>query len=364
MKLNALIGQSRFIVGPNRRDVPLLLPPIEFGNVLPIELRAWTETANGEFVAEDLSTYQISLLLGKPNSRAALGFWQLTTTVGTSKPIKSRATAQEVQSAMTGALSPCIVEGGEGSYIVTLIQPGVWALPSASFQGNTLSNVLVFQITPGTTQTPAQYRIEVLEVAPARIVPANWTTGNTTPVNAFTQTSGRLWSLALSPDVDNGFFNLTIDGVTTDLISFNGGAYNIAVALSAAGKPAQVAPDNLGRYWVNFSQNVTVASTGGNLVILPFSQGNLDLTSTGVRELLDGLQFADVKLSVILVKDGTTITCASADVMLTMPVNQPATITIDAPLMAGLTFAVSDDQTILHVYQNGILIGDCPLQAP
>lgn len=365
MRLDALIGQTRFIVGPGRQDTPLAFPPLEFGNVIPVDLHMWRESADGSLVAVDLSTYQITLLLGKANSRAALGFWQLTTTAGTSLAITSRAEKEAVQTALQhGAFTACIVEGGNGSYIVTLARPGIWALPSATFQGNTLSNVLVFQITPGTATTPAQYRVEVLEVAPARIIPANWSAGDTTPVNTFTQTSGRLWSLVLSPFVDNGFFTLTVDGTTTDFVDFSGGSYSIALALAAAGKPANVIPNGSGGYWVKFLVNVTAASVGGELVILPFSQGNLDLTSTGVRELLDGLQFTDVKLAVILVKDGQTGTVASADVMLTMPVNQPAMITIDAPQMAGLTFAISDNETHLLVYQNGVLIGSVPLEAP
>jgi len=361
MKLNALFGQSRFITGPGTPDAPLFLPPLEFGNVLPIELRAWREGADGLLSAVDLSDYQITLWVGKPNSRPTLGYWQIATTYGTSNAIASRATKEEVEAALVPAFASCTVEGGNGSYIITLADSGVWTLPTATFQGNTLSNVLVFEITPGTTETPAQYRVEVLEVAPARIVPANWTAGDTTPVSTFTQVSGLLWQLVLSSMADNGFFTLTVDTVTTEFIDYAGGAYAISVALSAINKAATVVPDGTGGYWVKFAATVGAASVGGNLVILPFSEGNLDLTSTGIRELLDGLQFTDVKLCVLLVKDGQTETVASADVMLTMPVNQPATITVDAPQMAGLTFAISDDEAYLEVYQNGVLMGSVAL---
>lgn len=365
MKLNALFGESRFIVGPGQVDAPLFLPPLEFGNVLPIELRAWRKASDGSLYAQDLADYQISLLLGKANSRPTLGFWQLTTTAGTSLSIASRATAEEVQTALQGgAFTACTVEGGNGSYIVALDSGGVWALPTATFQGNTLSNVLVFQISPGTAGTPAQYRIEVLEVAPARTIPANWSAGSTTPANTFTLVSGKLWQLVLDPAVDNGFFTLTVDGDTTGFIDYASGSYGISVELAAASHGATVSPNGTGGYWVLFEDTVTTATVGGNLVILPFSEGNFDLTSSGVRELLDGMQFNDVKLTVILVKDGQTETVATADVMLTMPVNQPATITIDAPQMAGLTFAISDDEAYLEVYQNGDLIGTVALSAP
>lgn len=361
MNLNALIGESRFIVGQGRPDAPLHLPPFEFGNVCPIQLRAWKKSLDGSLIAEDLSTYDITLLVGPPNTRPTLGFWQVTTTFGPSRAISSRASAEDVSVALGDTFGPVVVTGGNGSYIVTLIAPGVWVLPTATFQGNTLSGVLVFEITPGTADTPAQYRIEVLEVAPARIIPENWSAGNTVPANTFTQVSGKLWKLILSPLVDNGFFTLTVDGVTTKFLNFCGGVQNIEVALSTVGRPADIAPDGTGGYWVSFINSVTTASVGGNLVILPYSTGNLDLSSTGIRELLDGLQFAPVKLSVVLVKDGQVETVAVADVMLTMPINQPATITIDAPQMAGITFSFSDDGAYMEVWKDGEHIADVAL---
>lgn len=365
MKLNALFGESRFVVGPGQADAPLFLPPMEFGNVLPIELQAWRKAADGTLCAVDLADYEITLLLGKANSRPTLGFWQLSTTAGTSLFMDSRATKEEVQTALQGgAFTACTVDGGNGSYVVSVNAGGAWTLPTATFQGNTLSNVLVFEITPGTADTPAQYRIEVLEVAPARTVPANWIAGNTTPASTFVQVSGNLWQLTLDPAVDNGFFTLTIDGDETEFIDYAGGAYAVVVALAVADKAATINPNGTGGYWVKFEDTVTTASVGGNLVILPFSQGNLDLTGSGVRELLDGLQFNDVKLTIILVKDGQTETVASADIMLTMPVNQPATITIDAPEMAGLTFAISSGKDYLEVYINGTHTYDIPLNAP
>ncbi len=364
MKLNILLPENRFIVSEGRPDAPVYLPPLTFGDVIPIELRAWRKTQSGDLAAVDLADYQISLWVGKPNQRPTLGFWQLTTVFGASRAIPVRASNEEVATALGDTFGEVTVTGGNGSYIVTLVAVGVWALPTATFQGNTLSSVLVFEITPGTTETPAQYRVEVLEVAPARVIPENWTEGDTDPVSTFTQTSGKLWELVLSEFADNGFFTLVVDDTETDFIDFSADAYNIAVALAAIGETATVVPNGTGGFWVKFADVVTTATVGGNLVILPFSEGNLDLTSTGVRELLDGLQFNSAKLSVLLVKDGQTITAASIDAMLQMPVNQPATISIDSPQMAGLSFAVSDDGAYLHVYENGEWLYDIPLNAP
>lgn len=365
MNLNILQDKGRFIVSSSRLDSPLQIAPFIFGDLVPIELHSYRETARGTLIAVDLASYQITLQLGPSNVRPSLGFWQLSTTEGTTPFISSRAYPEEVERAMRDAFGSNVeVEGGQGSYVVTVGSAGVWALPTATFQGATLSDVVIFQISPGTATTPAQYRIEVLEVAPARIIPDDWTAGDVTPSNSFTQTNGKLWHLVLDTAIDNGFFTLTIDAVTTGFISPLAGSYDIEIALSEAGKPAQVEDDGTGGFWVSFVSTVTAASVGGNLVILPFSEGVLDLTGSGVRELLDGLQSVPVKLSVVLVKDGQTITAASADVMLEMPINQPAVITIDAPQMAGLTFAISDDGAYMRVYQSGNLISEVLLNSP
>ena len=362
MNLNILEDEGRFIVDPARVDTPLAIPPFLFGDVKPISLHCYRKTGRG-LVAVDLADYQITLRLGPPNVRPSLGFWQLSTTEGSSPFISARANAQEVQDAMQAAFGANTVEGGQGSYVVTVGGAGIWTLPTATFHGATLSDVLVFQISSGTVTTPAQYRVELLEVAPARVIPDDWTAGNTTPSNSFTQTSGKLWHLVIDTAINNGFFTLTIDGVTTGFISCFAGAYDIEIALSEASKPANAQADGSGGFWVSFVSTVTVATIGGNLVILPFSEGVLDLSGSGLRELLDGEQFAPVKLSVVIVKDGQTVTAASADAILQMPINQPAVIEVDSPQMAGISFAIGEDG-YMHVYQNGTLLADIPLNNP
>lgn len=364
MRLNLLQSENRFIVSPDRPDSPLKFAPLMFGDIRTVQLCVFDKAQNGSLYAVDVDSYEITLLVGPPNTRPSLGFWQLETATGTSPQIASRATKEEVATALGSAFGPVTVEGGEGSYIVTVDAVGIWALPTATFQGNTLSDVLVFQITPGTAETSAQYRIEVLEVAPARVIPADWAAGSTTPTNTLTLVSGRLWQLTLDPEAYGGFFTITVDGVTTAFISVLTGSLDIQIALCNAGRTAVVQPNGVGGFFILFLNTVAVASVGGNTVILPFQEGVLDLTSTGIRELLDGLQFAPVKLAVKLVKDGETVTAAIGDFMLQMPINQPATIEIDAPQMAGLTFAISDDQAYMHVYQNGTWLYDIPLNTP
>lgn len=364
MNLDILLGQNRFIVGSGRLDAPLIMPPLFFGDTMPVQLRAWELGANGIPSAVSLDDYDITLLVGPPNTRPSLGFWQVTTTAGVSSAIPARADAQTVRDALSHAFGEVTVDGGNGSYVVTLVQAGVWALPSATFQGNTLSGVLIFQVTAGTTETPAQYRMEVLEIAPGRIIPASWSDGDTTVANSFTQISGSLWMLTLDSRIDSGFFSLTVDGVTTQFLMNDVAGYQIAMALSAIGKPATIQPNGSGGFFVSFIGSVTAASVNSHLVILPYMVSALALTSSGVRELLDGLQFAPVNMSILLTKDGKTFTAASTDMVLQMPVNQPALIVIDAPEMAGLTFSISDDQSYMQVYQNGILISSIILNTP
>lgn len=364
MRLNLLKSESRFIVSPDRPDAPLKSPPLFFGDETPVQLCVFDKASDGSLYAVDVSSYEVTLLVGPPNTRPTLGFWQLTTTLGTSPQIASRASKEDVETALGSAFGPVTVEGSEGSYIVTVDAVGIWVLPTATFQGNTLSDVLVFEITPGTAETSAQYRVEVLEVAPARIIPASWAVGNTTPASTITLVSGKLWQLTLDPAINGGFFTITVDGTETGFISALTGSYDIQIALCAAGKAAVVQPNGIGGFFILFVNTVAACTVGGSTVILPFLDAVLDLTGTGIRELLDGLQFAPVKVSVQLVADGETITAASGDFMLQMPINQPATIEIDSPQMAGLSFAISNDQAYMHVYQNGTLLYDIPLNAP
>lgn len=364
MKLNVLLDENRFIVSPGRLDSPLMFPPLMFGDTLPLELRAWRKANNGDVYAVDISSYEITLLVGPPNVRPDLGFWQVTTTFGTSVAIAARATCQEVVTALGGAFGPVTVTGGNGSYVITVVAPGIWALPTATFQGNTLSGVLVFQITPGTATTPAQYRMEVLEVAPARVIPASWTAGNTTVANSFTQISGRLWELTLDPRVDSGFYSLNVDGAATEFISYKADGYQITEALTAANKPCGIAPNGEGGFLIKFYQDATTCSVSSQQTILPYMVSALGLASSGVRELLQDKQFAPVKLSILLTADGKTETVASSDFVLLMPINQPALIVIDAPEMAGLTFSIDDEQSYMDVYQNGIQIASIQLSLP
>lgn len=366
LQLNVLEGQGRFIVNSSRQDAPLNFPPLFFGDSIPVELRSFRKSVSGELVAVDLTDYEITLSVGPSNVRPELGFWQLTTITGTSMPIASRASANDVQEALVWAFGPGLasVSGSQGSYVITLSQPGIWTLPTVSFQGNTLSGVILTQITPGTTTTPAQYRVEVLEVAPARIIPADWSPGDQTPVNNFTQVSGRLWKLEIDWTVSSGFFTLTIDGVTTGFLPYNADAFAVQIALIAIGKTALVQNASYGALYISFGLDVVAASVNSQLDIAPFKSGVLDLNSTGIRELLNGVQFTSVKLAVSLLLGGQVITAASADFILQMPINQPGIVVVDSPTMAGLSLAFSEDGAYLLTYQNGALVGGAPLAGP
>lgn len=322
MNLDLLNGENRFIISPDRPESPLAFPPLEFGSVIPVKLRVFEKGLSG-LVAVDPSTYSVKLLVGTPNIRPTLGFWWISTTSGTSAVLNSRATKEDVAGALALAFGPVTVDGADGSYIVTVNAPGVWETPVSSFDGVTISSVPVFENTPGTATTSAQYRIEVLEVAPAGISTENWTAGNTSPESSFTQIQGRLWQLTIGRCADAGFFTLTIDGDTTEFISIFAGAYQIEMVLSVAGKPAQVQPDGVGGFYVMFSVDVALASIGGHVVAFPSVEGSLDLTSPGVRELLDGKQFTPVALTVVLSKNGQSDSF-STNLILQMPINQSA----------------------------------------
>lgn len=334
MKLNALLDENRFILSPDRPDTAFTLPPLIFGDTEPVTLRGFTRGMNG-LVAVDPASYEVNLVVGTPNARPTLGFWWLTTTAGDSMPIASRASAEDVASALVFAFGPVTVEGDEGEYIVTVTNPGVWATPTPSYTGSSVSGVEVFENTPGTATTSAQYRITVQEAAPASIATDAWSAG-TQPVSTFAQVSGRLWQLNLGTPVDGGFFTLTIDGVTTEFIPVTAGGYQIETVLSVAGKPAQVQSDGVGGFYVMFAEDVTAASVGGHVVAFPYSTGQLALNSPALRELLDGQQFSPVTLSVSFAEGEQSSTC-SANALLQMPIGASVSSQPPTPGVAGQT---------------------------
>lgn len=363
MRLNILEDKGAFIPSLGRADAPFTLPPFFFGDAIPIELFMYRRSSqnSADFVAVDLSSYQVSLQLGKANERPTLGFWTLTTTAGTSRTIASRADKFAVQDALKWAFGENTVEGGEGSYIVTLRDAGVWETPTAQFQGATLSDVLVFELSPGTSTTPAQYRIEVLEVAPGRIPPDEWSAGDTTISNSLTG-SGNLWTLTIDPKATSGFYKLAVNSTSTAFIDFNAGPFEISNALAGISYPCRVQRNSLGQFLILFDSPVTTfAVDPGNLTADPFVKGVMGLSSTGVRELLDGVKWAPVELLVKVSKDNQVITVASVSCMLKMPINQPAVINIDTPSNSGITVNVSEDGSYLLVIRDGNILGEIPL---
>lgn len=361
MRLNILENNGTFIPSLDRADAPFTLPPFFFGDAVPVELYMYRRDNLGNFTAVDLSSYQVSLQLGRANERPTLGFWTLTTTSGTSRPIASRANRFEVQEALKWAFGENTVEGGQGSYIVTLRDAGVWATPTAQFQGATLSDVLVFELSPGTADTPAQYRIEVLEVAPGRIPPDQWAVGSTTINNTLTG-SGDMWTLTIDPKATSGFYKLTVDSANTAFIEYNAGPFEIGNALAKIGHPAKVQRNNLGQFNILFASPVTTFTVdAGNLSADPYITGTMGLATTGLRELLDGVKWSPVELSVKVTKNNQVITVASTGCMLKMPINQPATIDIDTPSNSGITVNVSEDGSYLLVIRDGNILGEVPL---
>lgn len=366
MRLNILENENTFIASTSRADSPFTLPPMYFGDAVPIELYLYRRSPNDRnyFTSVDLSTYDISLELGSSNQTPSLGFWTVTTAQGTSSPIASRATASEVQQVLSNVFRYPTVEGGAGSYVMTLKENGVQPLPTAAFQGNTLSAVLVFEITPGTATTPAQYRFEVLEVAPARVPPIDWADGDTT-LNNTVVGSGKLWTLSIDEKAVFGFFYLTVNGTQTALLEVNAGILDIVLGLTALGHPCKIQRSPSGELLIAFNSDISTLTIGAeNLKADPYQVGRIGLSSTGVRELLDGVKWTTVELSVKISKSADVITVASMPLHLKMPTNQPAVINIDTPSNSGLTISISPDGAYLEIIQDGQIINTVPLLPP
>lgn len=366
MRLTVLQSENRIVPSIARTEAPLSLPAFEFGDNLPIELQCYQRSIQNPslFTLINLSEYDVTLNIGYPNVRALLGFWTITNANGTTEAIPSRADKYTVRDKLKNIFGNLDVEGGQGSYIVTLENPGVWATPTADFQGATLSEVLVFELSPGTATTPAQYRIEVLEVAPARIPSVDWSNGDTAIVNSLTG-SGALWELILDQRIDVGFYTLTVNSFQTARLSSNDGPFEIQNALAMTGHSCRVQRSATGSFMICFDASVsTFTISNGNLRISPFIKGNLDMSSTGIREMLDGVEWCAAELQIKIAQNANIITVASAPIIVKMPINQPATINIDTPSNSGLIFTISPDESYLEIIQAGNVIAEVPLLPP
>jgi hypothetical protein len=333
LKLRMLLDEGRFIASTARPDAALNLSPLVYGDVVPIELSAYRRSQHDSsaFEAVSLTGYDISLAVGFPNSRPSLGFWTLVFDGSTSAPISAEATAAEVSviiSPMTGIVDAggITVTGDPGDWIFSFSGAGVQTTGTITFQGSTTVTASITALTVGTTDTPAQWRVQLMESAPAGIIPEAWTSGSTTPASTVTG-SNKIWTLALDSSALTGYFTLTANSNTTGYLPLSASALEIKTALELVEAPCQVIRSANGGFVIAFQSNTTLTVDDSLLTIPPTKTAFLNLSTPGIREMLDGASFVPAELSVTLTGETSQVTGAIIGVTIKMPVSAPAAST-------------------------------------
>lgn len=333
LRLCALLDEGRFIPSPARPDSVVKLPPLVYGDVLPVELTAYRRSLadSSVFQAVDLTGYDISLSVGKANSRPVLGFWALTFNGDTSPPISAMATAAEVSaiiSPMTGIVGAggITVTGDPGDWIFSFSLAGEQTVATIGFQGSTTVTGQITEETSGTETTPAQWRVQLMESAPAGIVPDAWTSGSTTPASTVTG-ADEVWRVNLDPAAVGGFFRLTANTGTTGYLPLSASPLEIKTALELVSAPCQVIPSAIGGVIIAFASAKTLTIDDSLLIIPPSKTAFLNLSTPGIREMLNGLTFTPVELSLTIADGSSQVTSAIIGATVKMPVSAPSAST-------------------------------------
>lgn len=333
LRLCALLDEGRFIVSTDRPDAALKLPPLVYGDVVSVELSAYRRSQGNSsvFYVVDLSGYDISLAIGEVNSRPSLGFWALTFGGDTSGPISAGATAAEVSaiiSPLTGIVGAggITVTGDPGDWVFSFSLAGVQTVGTVAFEGATTVTASITELTPGTATTPAQWRVQLMESAPAGIVSDAWASGSTTPASTVTG-SGTVWCLNLDPAATTGYYSLTANSRTTGYLPLSASTLDIKTALELIAAPCQVIPSATGGAIIAFATSTTLTIDDALLTIPPTKTALLNLSTPGIREMLDGVSFAPAELTVTLADGSSQTTSAVIGVTLKMPVATPAAST-------------------------------------
>lgn len=289
LSLHALFDTGQFVATPLQPDSPFRSAALVYGDTVPVRLFGWRQLLPGAaLTAMDLSPYYVELTLGQSFERPTTGFWNIDFGDGVSSPIPTSYEAAQVQT-LLGTMF-VTVTGSPGDYLLTAVGTGEKEVPVVTFSGDLSVTVKVTTIFAGDLVTPAQWRVELLEAAPAKISFDEWTTGSTVAECTAENLGGGVHRVTIDKLAFSGFFRLTLGGTqTTQVIPVGASPADVMAALRVQplGENAVVKPDIKGTYLIVLASSATTLSVDGSLLEVPSSLiGTLDLTTPGVRELL------------------------------------------------------------------------------
>jgi hypothetical protein len=316
--LRVVLNEGRFIADTSRPDNAPEIQPLTFGDKVAFKIEAYKRAQSDAsvFQSVDISSFTTALIVGESNQRPSIGFYTIS---GISGAFPALATAADVEA----ATPDYTFEGEPGDLIMVASSNGAQSAPTVTYAGSLTVAATVTQITPGTTTTPASWRIELLQSAPA--VCSSWSAGSTSPASAITNPASKIFWLQLDPNARGGFYSLVCGGFTTGLISLFASAYDVQNALQASGAPGngasvQTHPD--GGFLISVQSSGTTLTVSDATLNIPRNiTGQLDLSGVGVRALLDGAQFVGTALALRIADASTNvITEANAPIILQMPI--------------------------------------------
>jgi hypothetical protein len=333
LALHALLQpEGRFISSPGTPDRDYRLSPLKYGDQIPIRVFGWNRDAlqSQQMVSEDLQDYYVELTVGSRNERPTLGFFNIAFDGGdTSAPVNINATALEVQTALRYAGVDVI--GQPGNLVITSAGTGARSTPVVQFIGDLSISPLVTEISPGTSATYAQWRLEFPEAAPASISANGWTVESVVPsVSAVQVSNTDVWNVTIDRNAVSGFFRISVNGNLTTYLPLGASPAEVQSAVRALPGGAQgalVMPGNFAgcTYSIAFTATVAVEVNGWGLLVPPSLYGVLDLNTDGIRDMLGESNTADafMTLAVYDAASGTLITYAETPVVVMMPVQRP-----------------------------------------
>lgn len=321
--LKIVLNEGRFVVDTSTPDAPLQIPVFTFGDKVPIKLEGYVRLSSdaSQFESVDMSDFDVALSLGNENQRPSLGFFTIAFGSTVSEAFPSKAEPYTVESGLSGFT----VKGSPGNLVVSAIENGAQDAPVVDWTGDTTVEAVVTEITPGSDTTPASWRIELQEEAPAKCV--DWDAGSTTPESTCESISAKLFRLKLDGNAQSGFFYLVCQGVATALMQLfvsPSEIQNNLQASGAAGNGAKVMRHPDGGFLVALYDAATTLTVEDAALVIPSNLvGQLDLTGIGVRNLFGDNRFVGVFLTVHITDDDNNVVCeATAPVILQMPVQR------------------------------------------
>jgi hypothetical protein len=302
-----------------------------------LRVRLMDRTITGDYVDSTANPVTITAAVGPVQGYPVRGFFQLSTTTGTSAQIAYNAATSAVASAVSAVAGNVTVEAwgsGGSAWLVT----AATANTALSFSGVTVSLFPASQIRVSTLQAPASgvTAAQVVELCRTAAVSTSvFSTASTANVVTLSllqdgsTTRNETYRLLIGSDAVGGFYSLSFDGNTSAAVSLGASSSQLQTALQAvsglSGKVSVSELDGGGGHMISFVgtlglTNITTALLLdiGGVQFATFRTGTLTMTGLNLEQLFidAGANTATAMLEVQVQADGTPGTFIQQEITL------------------------------------------------